>query len=1013
VGQPYQDLYEAVVELKRRHDLHPCAVHPRDGLSLRDDGERETVQDLVSRFRRLPEDTRRKLPALWNSLAQLEIVVGDLDACLADFQEVARLVADPISRAEAHHNIYRAALERRDWNEALLALRRAVVLDPDAFEPFPFERYEPRQILGGGGVGVSFLCKDLQHNGLEVVVKALRADSLDRDPGALFAEARTLQDLNHPALIGIVDMGVAGQTTSLPAPSQPPRPYLVMEYYPGQTLGEYLAEHGAFTPEDWLDIVWPLLRGLHAIHGRGILHRSLRPTSILIRSRKNRDGNNRLTIKLLDTGLALRRTLIHARASNPDACRYSGLGRSVARVIPYAPPEVVSRPKGQVWVGPHSDIWSFGRLCAFGLTGHPTPDSADRMLLPEGWQKLIESATSWTIAKRPTHTGILLDHISHIPGADSLIGRIERDLHESTIEGLSARIEANPDEVNAYLQRATAHFREGDIPGAIADYTEAIRLCPDDASLYRHRGMAHSRVNDTEGAIADYTDALRLEPRNLAALFSRGLAFSEDGEYEKAIADFTEGLTLNHRDELLYYNRGNAYFYLGQHDRAIVDYTEALRLDPRGLWSLSNRGKAYHCRGEHARAIADFTRLLQLDPANVRAWCYRAEVHLDMGRLELCMADYSEAIRLEPSAALYQERAQARARGGDLKAALEDFTEALTLSPDNPAILLDRAQVHADLEQNDAALADCTEALRITPKSFQAYLQRGEVYRLTKQYSEAIADLTTALEINPALTKASWQRALCYAEMGEHDRAIKDFTFTLAGSSNEVACLIHRGESLLEVGEIERAKADFDRVLELRADHTPALERRASAYVLLGQIDAAVNDLSAILEHDPTCAAVYDKRGQLFVEQGKHEEAIADFTTALRQDSAYLPSLLNRASVYADRGAHALALADNLTAYQLAPSDTRVLNNLAWLYATCSQPEIANPQRALELAKEAMANGEDANRLDTLAAAQAACGQFADAVETQKRAMEMASEAIRGELVARLAMYEARKAFLV
>src|SRR4051812_27147938 len=133
-GQPFQDLYEAVVDLKRRHDLHPCAVRPRDGLSLRSEGERETVQDLVSRFRRLPEDTRRKLPALWNSLAQLEVVVGDLEASLSDFQEVARLVEDPLSRAEAHHNVYRAALERRDWDTALASLRRAVALDPETFE---------------------------------------------------------------------------------------------------------------------------------------------------------------------------------------------------------------------------------------------------------------------------------------------------------------------------------------------------------------------------------------------------------------------------------------------------------------------------------------------------------------------------------------------------------------------------------------------------------------------------------------------------------------------------------------------------------------------------------------------------------------------------------------------------------------------------------------------------------------------------------------------------------------
>jgi hypothetical protein len=78
-GQSCTDLYEAVAQLKRRNDLHPCAVRPRDGFALRRDSERELVQDLVKRFRDLPAEQQRRLPALLNSLAQLEIVVGDLE----------------------------------------------------------------------------------------------------------------------------------------------------------------------------------------------------------------------------------------------------------------------------------------------------------------------------------------------------------------------------------------------------------------------------------------------------------------------------------------------------------------------------------------------------------------------------------------------------------------------------------------------------------------------------------------------------------------------------------------------------------------------------------------------------------------------------------------------------------------------------------------------------------------------------------------------------------------------
>ncbi|MFO0844507.1 MAG: hypothetical protein U0797_19270 [Gemmataceae bacterium] len=98
-GQHYQDLYEAVVDLKRRHDLHPCAVRPRDGLSPCATRSASRCRTRSSASAGCLDETPQAAGALWN-LAQLEVVVGDLDASLADFQEVARIVSDPISIAE-------------------------------------------------------------------------------------------------------------------------------------------------------------------------------------------------------------------------------------------------------------------------------------------------------------------------------------------------------------------------------------------------------------------------------------------------------------------------------------------------------------------------------------------------------------------------------------------------------------------------------------------------------------------------------------------------------------------------------------------------------------------------------------------------------------------------------------------------------------------------------------------------------------------------------------------------
>lgn len=1033
VGQPYQDLYDAVVVLKRRHDLHPCAVRPRDGLSLRDEGERETVQDLVARFRRLPEDARRRLPALWNSLAQLEVVVGDLDACVADFEEVARLVNDPVARAEAHHNVYRAALERRDWAGALAALRRAIALDADAFEPFPFSRYEPRQILGAGGLGVSFLCRDRERNDLDVVVKVLRADSLDREPGTIFTDAHTLQDLDHPALLGVLDTGFAGPDNRDDVPR---RAYLVLEHFAGESLSEYVRREGAFSAEDWLEVAWPVLRAIQAIHNRGILHRSLRPSCVLVRKAKNRDGQTRLAVKLLDTGLALKRAIIHACASNPDACRYSGTGRSVGRLLAYAPPEVVSRPKGQVWVGPHSDLYSFGRLCAFALTGQPAPDPADQLLLPEAWQQLIDACTGWTINRRPRHAGVVVDMLAQMPGADDRINRVERDLYESTLEGLTARLEGDPEDVAAYLQRAVVYQRQGNLVAAQADYTEAIRRRPDDAGLYRRRGQTYARTQQYTEAIADYTEALRLEPRDAEGLTARGLAYVEVQAHDKAIADFTEGLRLNPRDEALYFHRGNAHFYRGEYKRAVADYTEALRLDPANLWSLGNRGKAYQLADELAKAVADYTRLLQLDPANIKALCDRAQTYLDLHRPDRAVADYTEAIRLDPSAALYHERGQARVAEGEYAAAVADYGEALTLSPENAAVLISRGEAYQEQELYEEAVADFTEALRVTPKSHRALLHRAEVYFDQGRLADAEADLTAAVAANGGVADVYFLRGQVLAKLDEPDRAIADFSRALELDEELIEAYVERGDALVALGDLQGALANYEAALGEDPEDVEALRRRGNLRLAQGDAVGALADYDAVLRLDPTDGAMYRLRGQVHFDAGRVKEAVADFSEGIRRepklaalrvqrgvarqaqgdaagaiedftaavalDPALADAYYNRAVLLAERGEWKPALADLRAAHGLAPQDLGVVNNLAWLYAT-GPDEVRDAVQALELARQAVAGGETARRLDTLAAALAANGQWAEACVAQQRAIEMGDE---DGMRARLAEYE-------
>jgi serine/threonine protein kinase len=398
-------LEEQIKKLLERFQLQGHELRPSDSMSVRSEGDQQRVRQLAREYRDLPEEQRRRRPELLNEMGVLEAAAGDLEHAQRDFQEAARTLSDPKARAEALHNAYRAALERQQWAEALDALRQAVKLDPGRFAPFPFERYEPHRILGAGGFGVVFLCHD-RLLARPVVVKALLPSELDRSVADVFAEARALDELNHPAVIRLRHCDFADTAGT--------RPYLVMEYFDGMNLDDYVAAHGKVSPDDLLAIARPAAEALQSAHSHGLLHRDVKPGNLLVRHE-----GAAWTVKLIDFGLALRPEALQGKVSTQGAQARTTIGRSIAGTMHYAAPEQMGQAPG-VPVGAYSDVYGFGRTCYYALLKDPDPDDEEKETLPETWRSFLRKCTKKDAAKRPPDFAAVLTELDalHPEGDD-------------------------------------------------------------------------------------------------------------------------------------------------------------------------------------------------------------------------------------------------------------------------------------------------------------------------------------------------------------------------------------------------------------------------------------------------------------------------------------------------------------------------------------------------------------------------------------------------------------------
>ena len=364
-------------------------------------------------------------------------------------------------------------------------------------------RYEVRQILGQGGMGLVYRAYDTVVR-REVALKTI----LDiPDPASLqlfYKECDVLASMSHPNIVEIFDIGEFEEDGKK-------KPYFVMPLLPGVTLDHFIRKSSHhLTVERTVEIICQTCRGLQAAHERGLVHRDLKPSNIFVMEDDS--------VKIIDFGVA------HMADANTTRAQKGTL-------LYMSPEQIQLKPLSAA-----SDIFSLSVVCYEALTGrHPfqraRADEVVEAILNQNPPPASEvnSAISQAIS-RVVHKGMAKQAWHRFTTARELGDTLAKAMRNEPIEFF------DPERTRPRLQRATKALADGDLQfaseilgeveaeGHMDAEIQALRHQLDNAvrrkTLSQLLDAARARFEESEDPLAlqKLQEALQIEPDNAVAL---------------------------------------------------------------------------------------------------------------------------------------------------------------------------------------------------------------------------------------------------------------------------------------------------------------------------------------------------------------------------------------------------------------------------------------------------------------------------------------------------------------
>ena len=291
-------------------------------------------------------------------------------------------------------------------------------------------------------------------------------------------------------------------------------------------------------------------------------------------------------------------------------------------------------------------------------------------------------------------------------------------------------------------------------------------------------------------------------------------------------------------------------------------------------------GRMYLRNSEPQKAVQVLSRLVAQNPGSPQARQTLAGAYAAAGDLKNAIATLEEVIEDLPGLAV--PLARYLEQDGQLRAAAEAYTLALTLQPNSPDLKLQRIAALYNAKDFAAAARLAGEARKQHPEVREFPRLQARALFDAGDKNGALAVAESAAKTFPKDLQTQFVLVDLYSDAGRSGEAEKVLRQMLANDPKDARVLNHLGYLLASRGDqLDEAVTLVRRALESDPDRPEYLDSLGWAHFKRGELNDALKYLSAAAQKLPDNSEIQDHLGDVHARRGSFEEAVAAWTKAL------------------------------------------------------------------------------------------------------------------------------------